>query len=85
MILINGLEVINLAYSLNATRPASPSINSCKFPNKWPTKKRQRKRPVRAMAYFLDKEDFRIPVFLIVFLYLVKVHGATPMTNQISN
>jgi hypothetical protein len=36
-------------------------MNSCRLPSKCPTRKEQRKRPVRAMAYFFAREDFKIP------------------------
>jgi hypothetical protein len=56
---------MNRAYSLKAVWPSSPGMKSWRFPSRWPTKNRQRKRPVKAMAYFFAMEDFKIPEELI--------------------
>jgi hypothetical protein len=42
-------------------------MKSWRFPSRCPTRKRQRKRPVRAMAYFFAMEDFKIPEELIAW------------------
>ena len=66
MILMNGLCVMKYAYSLNALLPSTPVIKiSCKFPSRWPTRKRQRNKPVSAIHHFLAIDDLRIADLLM--------------------
>ena len=65
-----GLVVINFAYSLNVSAPPfSIEINSWRFPTRCPTRKRQRKRPVRAITYFFERDDLSNPLLLMVIIY----------------
>jgi hypothetical protein len=56
---------MNKAYRLNAS--ASEKI-SCKLPSKCPTRNRQRNKPVKAIQYFLAREDFKSADFAIIFV-----------------
>jgi hypothetical protein len=70
-ILMNGLWVIKYAYSLNARCPSSPVMKiNWRFPNKCPTRKRHRNKPVKAIHHFFAIEDFRIADLLILPIYL---------------
>jgi hypothetical protein len=58
------------AYSLNARFPSTPSMKiNCELPSKWPTKKRQRNKPVNDIHHFLAIDDFRIADLLMFDFY----------------
>jgi hypothetical protein len=63
-VLTRGFVVIKKAYSLNCFCPASPVINSCKFPNKCPNKKRTKKTPDNDAIVFLKIVDVKY-VFIL--------------------